>query len=56
MYFALYIMSAAISILRILYINLKNFCSSSFEVDIVVLGGSIRCVAYGRTYRNIANS
>lgn len=48
-YFALYIMSAAISILRIRYIVWKKPSSSSFVVVTSVEGGSIRCVAYGIT-------
>lgn len=49
MNFALYIMSAAISILRYLYIVSKKRVSSSLLVVTVVEGGSILCAAYGRT-------
>ena len=44
MNFALYIMSAAISILRILYIVVKKYSNSSLLVVTVVDGGSILCV------------
>lgn len=46
---ALYIMSAAISILRYLYMVSKNFISSSLLVVTEVEGGSILCAEYGRT-------
>lgn len=48
---ALYIMSAAISILLYLYIVSKNFISSSLLVVTEVEGGSILCAEYGRTYK-----
>lgn len=50
MNFALYIISAAISILRILYMTSKKPISSSLLVFTVVEGGSIRCVLYSWTY------
>ena len=46
---ALYIMSAAISILLYLYMVSKNFISSSLLVVTEVEGGSILCAEYGRT-------
>ena len=46
---ALYIMSAAISILLYLYMVSKNFISSSLLVVTEVEGGSILCAVYGRT-------
>ena len=50
MNFALYIMSAAISILLYLYIVSKNLSNSSLFVVTEVDGGSILCAEYGRTY------
>lgn len=47
MNFALYIISAAISIRRILYIISKKLSSSALLVFTEVDGGSILCVLYG---------
>lgn len=49
MNFALYIISAAISIRRILYMVVKKYNSSSLLVFTEVDGGSILCVLYGLT-------
>ena len=49
MNFALYIISAAISIRLYLYIVSKNLISSSLLVVTEVEGGSILCAEYGRT-------
>ena len=49
---ALYIMSAAISILLYLYMVSKNFISSSLLVVTEVEGGSILCAEYGRTCKS----
>lgn len=46
---ALYSISAAISMRRILYMLVKNFSSSALSVVTVVLGGSILCAANGLT-------
>jgi hypothetical protein len=49
MNFALYIISAAISIRLYLYMVSKNLISSSLLVVTEVEGGSILCAEYGRT-------
>ena len=49
MYLALYIMSAAISMRRILYMAVKNLRSWSLFVFTLVEGGSILCVGYAMT-------
>ena len=52
MYFALYIMSAAISMRLMRYMAVKNLRSWSLLVFTLVPGGSILCVAYGVTCKH----